>query len=1193
MSSAITNQNNENINSEGNDATADLGSKNNIDPQSKTTVVSPTSLPRFRGTLHVNALTSRENELINNLKYSELLGNKVNEISQSEDGEEDGLISPAEERHRSKTLDPSKLENTDDFLESSGVDDENLSTDLENSTNLEQDSLRFSGEDEEEEEEFFAEENDISLGTANQAEFVSSKVSSHSVKVSNSSNDIRPFLNSNHTSATSATPNSTAPTGAPAGDTTPDDTTTAAVAITTTNTTDNTTTTIHGNASPSLSEEKNKAGPISRNSNANSYTYPRDSSHSGQVNQIIDSFLQSSSNNSSTDNITDSISIPSQNIEGANRSLNNENAEEEQSEQDVEEEPVNAHNGTPEPEADLSNNTIETTVVPKSPYAEKNSKTRNSSAASSTMSTDSQIPVTPYLQQIQEFGNNNTSSTTKNSLSNNSITASAGASTPNKSGYASPINLKNSGYHSPKAQLPTSQNNLTVNNNNFSNNSVNGSSMKKRRSGSKVRGVFSNLVQSMKSGSSNASDTKRESPKISTPYDAKLVRHVGIDKQTGRFTGLPDEWVSILSASGISKMEQEENPEAVMTAFKFYKDVYNNETPDDVAFHKMDNVKTNERISIKTPLNQTGEFSALSSNTENITGNDHLTSDFQSAPYKSPSLNLQKSQNSPKHEDLKSPYRYTDTNASDSFIPSRPPPKPPASSKAPSPRVPAVLSSPPTMSAAPQQPQPIQQSPSSIFGSISRKISVRSNSSHQRQTPSTVSSQVYQQNSQKGNNIQLSSPHQLSSNQNLKPSRPPPPVPSKSNESEKVLLRQQQQQQQQLPERIPPPHEFERSVHAPPPIPKNDNKPVRDSKQAALIAARRREEKKKKDQLIYAKLTTICTLGDPSRVYRNFVKIGQGASGGVYTAYEVGTNKCVAIKQMNLEQQPKKELIINEILVMKGSRHKNIVNFIDSYLLKKDLWVIMEYMEGGSLTDIVTHSVMSEKQIGVVCRETLEGLKFLHSKGIIHRDIKSDNILLSMDGNIKITDFGFCAQIKEYNLKRTTMVGTPYWMAPEVVSKKEYGPKVDIWSLGIMTIEMIEGEPPYLNETPLRALYLITTIGTPKLNDPDSLSSSLKNFLNWCLQVDAQKRGTAEELLNDKFILNADECISLSPLVKLARMQKLAERAEEEEDEGDEREDDEEDENGKRGDEDDEGDEGDDDEDEDGDDDDNDQLMTG
>lgn len=154
---------------------------------------------------------------------------------------------------------------------------------------------------------------------------------------------------------------------------------------------------------------------------------------------------------------------------------------------------------------------------------------------------------------------------------------------------------------------------------------------------------------------------------------------------------------------------------------------------------------------------------------------------------------------------------------------------------------------------------------------------------------------------------------------------------------------------------------------------------------------------------VVARLKQICSEGDPRDMYRNLTKIGQGASGGVFTGYENGSNRLVAIKQMNLEQQPKKDLIINEILVMKDSSHPNIVNFIDSFLVTGELWVIMEYMEGGSLTDVVTFNIMTEGQIAAVCRETLKGLQHLHSKGVIHRDIKSDNILLSMEGNIKLS----------------------------------------------------------------------------------------------------------------------------------------------------------------------------------------------
>lgn len=287
------------------------------------------------------------------------------------------------------------------------------------------------------------------------------------------------------------------------------------------------------------------------------------------------------------------------------------------------------------------------------------------------------------------------------------------------------------------------------------------------------------------------------------------------------------------------------------------------------------------------------------------------------------------------------------------------------------------------------------------------------------------------------------------------------------------------------------------------------------------------------------KLRAIVSPGDPRKKYNLLNQVGSGASGSVFTAIDVKTSEKVAIKVIDIEKQVKKALILTEISVLKENKHPNVINYHDSYLVDSNqLWVIMEYMQFGPLTDLVTTLVLREGQIAVIVRETLKAIEFLHSNRIIHRDIKSDNILLGITPSndnveVKIIDFGFCAQLDHTDEKRKTFAGSPYWLSPEIINRspsKAYGTKTDIWSLGILIIEMIEGAPPYLDMAPLKAIYLIATRGKPAINY-QKISPQLADFLDKCLCVDPDARATASDLLKHEFLNCAEPLSSIVPLI--------------------------------------------------------------
>ncbi|XP_034433094.1 serine/threonine-protein kinase PAK 6 [Hippoglossus hippoglossus] len=284
-----------------------------------------------------------------------------------------------------------------------------------------------------------------------------------------------------------------------------------------------------------------------------------------------------------------------------------------------------------------------------------------------------------------------------------------------------------------------------------------------------------------------------------------------------------------------------------------------------------------------------------------------------------------------------------------------------------------------------------------------------------------------------------------------------------------------------------------------------------------------------------AALQMVVDKGDPRSYLENFVKIGEGSTGVVCIATEKHSGREVAVKMMDLRRQQRRELLFNEVVIMRDYQHRNVVEMFKSALVEEELWVIMEYLQGGALTNIVSETRLNEEQIATVCEAVLQALAYLHSQGVIHRDIKSDSILLTLDGRVKLSDFGFCAQISKDIPKRKSLVGTPYWMAPEVISKSPYGTEVDIWSMGIMVVEMVDGEPPYFSETPVAAMKRLRDELAPTVRNVSQIFPVLKDFLDRMLTRDPLERASATDLLEHPFLLQCGSPQCLVPLVEQYR----------------------------------------------------------
>ncbi len=262
---------------------------------------------------------------------------------------------------------------------------------------------------------------------------------------------------------------------------------------------------------------------------------------------------------------------------------------------------------------------------------------------------------------------------------------------------------------------------------------------------------------------------------------------------------------------------------------------------------------------------------------------------------------------------------------------------------------------------------------------------------------------------------------------------------------------------------------------------------------------------------------------DPSKYYDIIGKLGQGGFAKVFKVKRKKDGFICALKFVEPKNESERQIIVNEVALMRMcEQNQGILKVIEAYDFKQRLWIFVELMDDAITSYVQTlHKSYKENVVKYVLKKSLEGLHYLHSRHIIHRDIKSDNLLMNTKGEIKLADFGYACQLTQEKTGRKSKVGTVCWMAPELIrGERSYTTKVDIWSFGIFAMEMADGDPPYISEPQGRVIFNIVKKETPAINA--KWSQAFKDFVRLCLTKDPEARPDTTELLKHPFLENAD-----------------------------------------------------------------------